>query len=80
MSADLIPIDCEPPGESVAAMLEALLALARDGKLSAVAIAMVYRDGSTGDAWSKPHSTATLIGAVSVMQARLINLIAEAHP
>lgn len=75
MSADLIPIDCEPPDGDVIAKLEETLAIAREGRVSAVAIAVVYRDGSTGDAWSKPHSIATLLGATSVLAQRLASLL-----
>jgi len=73
--ADLIAIHAEPEGEDIIEQLESWLALARDGKLSSVAVAVVYRDGSTGDGFSKIHSLGTQIGAVAVLQSRLISLI-----
>jgi hypothetical protein len=70
-------IDSEPPNPNTIVCLEEALAAAREGRISAVAIAAVYRDGSTGDAWAKPVSPATLIGAVSVLHARLIHSITD---
>jgi len=75
----LIPIPSDPtPADEAIRILEEALATARKGNVSAVAIAVVYRDGSTGDAWSKPASTATLIGAVSVLHTRLCYLLTKA--
>jgi hypothetical protein len=67
MTADLVPIDAEPEGEDVAAKLEEVLTAAREGKISSVAIAVVYRDGSSGRSWSKAHSITTLIGSIALM-------------
>lgn len=77
MSADLVPLPCEPADDTVIERLEEVLAKARDGKVSSVAIAVVYRDGSTGDCWSKIPSRATLIGAVGVLHARLTALVTK---
>lgn len=70
-------IDCEPPTGDTVMILEDVLRMAQEGRISAVAIAVVYRDGSTGDAWSKPLSTAALIGAVTVLQTRLTHRITD---
>lgn len=75
---DLTPIPCEPaPHPSVIEHLEHTLAMAREGKISAVAIAVVYRDGATGDSFSKTPSRATMIGAVSILHARLLKRYLE---
>lgn len=70
-------IDSEPQNPDTITVLEEVLAAAREGRISSVAIACVYRDGTTGDAWARPISTATLIGAVGVMHARLIHTITD---
>lgn len=75
MSADLTPLDSEPPTDDVIEKLEGLLEVAREGRISSVAIAVVYRDGTTGDSWSKAHNIGTLIGSVSVLWHRLCRLI-----
>lgn len=64
-------LDAAPPNPGVVEALEDILARAKAGDLSSVAIAVVYRDGSTGDAWSEPASIGTLIGAVTILQHRL---------
>jgi hypothetical protein len=72
MSADLVPIDSEPPNtEDVVAKLEEFLAEARKGQISSVAIAVVYRDGSSGRAWSKRHSETAMIGSVGLLHHAL---------
>lgn len=67
--AKLKVIECEPIGESVVERLEEVLEKAYAGEISSVAIAVVYRDGSTGSAWSRMPSVSTMIGAVARMQA-----------
>jgi hypothetical protein len=51
----------------VVAKLEEVLAEARGGNISAVAIAVVYRDGSSGRSWSKRHSQTAMIGSVDLL-------------
>ncbi len=70
--ANLRTIDAEPLGEDVIARIEEVLELARKGEFSSVAIASVYRDGSTGKSWSAAPSLSLLIGSVARMQAALI--------
>jgi hypothetical protein len=77
VTADVEVLTSEPPGEDVVERLEETLALAREGKISAVAIAIVYRDGSTGDARSKLPSIGTMAGAVSVLHQRICRLITD---
>lgn len=63
--ADLLSIDPEPQGRSVQSTLKDILSDARDGKISAVAIAIVHRDGSVSQAWSELHSVPAMLGAVA---------------
>ena len=77
MSADLIPLDSAPVGEGVVERLEETLALAREGRISSVAIAIVYRDGSTGDCRSTLPSIGTMAGAVSILHSRLCRIITD---
>ncbi len=62
----------EPAGEDVIARLEEALEAARAGKVSSIALALVYRDGNTGSGWSYVQNWSLLIGAVTRMQARMI--------
>lgn len=73
--AELLAIDSEPPGEDVIEKLEEVLAMARKGELSSVAIATVYRDGSPGRCWSKAKSMTALIGSVARLEAALIRRV-----
>jgi hypothetical protein len=65
MNSNLIAIECEPVGDNVLMILESMLEEARAGELSAVAIATVCRDGSTGSAWSFLHNNATMLGSIN---------------
>lgn len=68
-------LDSAPISDATVPLLEDMLERAKAGQLSSVAVAVVYRDGSTGDAWSNPPSVATLIGAVTIMQTRLVAVV-----
>lgn len=70
--AFLVALESEPVGEDVVAKLEEALEIARQGRLSSVAIATVYRDGTTGRSWSKAPSLSLLIGGVARLEAALI--------
>lgn len=74
MTAVITALDSEPADASVIVRLEEALVAAREGRFSAVAMAFVYRDGSTGDSWSEVHSIGTLIGAVSLLHTRLCRI------
>jgi hypothetical protein len=75
MPPELHAIDAEPPGADVIEKLEEALATAREGKLSSVAIAVVYRDGKTGRSWSNAPSVPLLIGSIARLEAALIRKI-----
>lgn len=66
-------IDAEPaPAPDIIERLtEVCDAVAKD-KVSSVAIALVYRDGSVGSAWSTAPSLSLLIGSVARLEAALI--------
>ncbi len=70
--ADLHVIDCLPaPDGDLIALLEDTLAKARAGEVSSVALAVVYRNGNTGDGWSTLPNMALQLGAVATLQYRL---------
>ncbi len=75
--AELRAIHPEPAGELVIEALEHMLERARAGELSAVAIACVNRDGSVGSSWSVCPSTATMIGALRMLEMRLLAKVIE---
>lgn len=68
-----------PPDVSadVVEVLEKVLAEAQDGKLSSIAVAKVYRDGSTGWSWSIINSTGMLGGSIQRMLHRFNLLVDE---
>lgn len=66
-------IEAEPVGADIIVKLKEALEKAEKGELSSVAIAVVYRDGSTGSSWSVAPSLGLQIGAVSMMHWRLAN-------
>lgn len=74
--ADIRVIESEPQGRSVQSTLKDVLAEAKAGKISAVAIAIVYRDGVAGRVWSELPSVATMIGSVDRLRHRL-NLVMD---
>ncbi len=63
--AELTVLESEPPGRSVQSTLKDVLADAKAGKISAVAIAIVHRDGGVDQAWSELPSVPTMIGSVA---------------
>lgn len=69
MSAELRAIDAEPLGESIIPLLEQALEQARNGELSSVALAKVYRDGCGGHAYSHLPSAGLMVGTIARMQA-----------
>ncbi len=70
--AELHEIQPEPAGENVIARLEEALEAARAGKLSSVALAIVYRDGCTGSGWSDIQNWSLQIGAIVLLQAQML--------
>lgn len=53
---------------SVIETLEAILADARAGNISAIALAYLRPDGSANNCWSDTHTSMTLIGAITILQ------------
>jgi hypothetical protein len=75
--AELHLLSAEPPGKDVLAIIKEVLAEAEAGRLSSVAIAVVYRDGATGNCWSSPPNAGLQIGAVATLQAKLMRAVIE---
>jgi hypothetical protein len=61
--------------ESVVHTLEKMLQHAREGHLQAVAIAWVGATGGINAAWSENSNAASILGAVSLLQYRLLNAV-----
>jgi hypothetical protein len=72
MTVELQAIQPEPPAEDLIELLEDALEKARDGKLSAVALAVVYRDGNTGHGWSRVPHVSLLAGALARVQHQFL--------
>ena len=77
MKAELHVLDAEPVGPDIIERLEEVLEVAREGKLSSVAMAFVWRDGTCGHVWSSSPSLSCLVGAVARMQNKLIRFADE---
>lgn len=54
--------------------LSELCEAAKREEISSVGIAVVYRDGTTGNCWSASPSIGLLIGAVTRLQHRLLRI------
>jgi len=52
--------------------LEYALAQAKDGRIACVGIAIVTSDGGIDTIWSRCHLAGSLIGAIALLQHRLI--------
>lgn len=70
--ADVQVIDAEPLGEGIIKRLEWALALANEGKLSSVAIAVVLRDGSPDWRWSEAPNVSLLVGVTERLKFAMI--------
>lgn len=68
---DLHVIEPEGVSPDLITTLESVLERAREGDLSSVAIAYVYRDGTIGRTWSTPPCFGALLGAVSRLAHRM---------
>jgi hypothetical protein len=65
-------IDAEPaPSPDIIERLKEVCDEVAEDKVSSVALAVVYRDGTTGRAWSTTPSLSLLIGSVTRLQAAL---------
>lgn len=69
--SNLRVIEPEGIGNSVIDALENTLELAKQGRLSSVAIAYVQRDGTTGQTVSDMPHQAAQIGSVAILLAHL---------
>lgn len=70
--ADLRVIDPEPVGHDAQKYLEHVAEKIAGGEVSAIAVAFVYRDGSTGSGYSTLSNTATMVGSVEALKQKLI--------
>lgn len=70
--ASLSVIPSFEPDANVVERLEEVLALARSGEVSMVAIATVERDGGSGWSFSELSNASTMLGAIERMKARII--------
>jgi hypothetical protein len=70
-------LDAEPIGKGVISLLEDALQAAKAGEVSSVALALVRRDGTMGQAWSDAPSLSCLVGAVTRMQFALLQFAEE---
>lgn len=73
MAADLRVIETDRAACRASAVetLEAALADARDGRVVAVAVAVVRPQGGVNVAWSRSDDLGRLLGAASVLQHKL---------
>lgn len=69
--AGLAVIEPEPRGRSVIELLEETLERARNGEISAIAIASVYPDGTGDWAWSELPGRLLMLGSVARMHFAL---------
>lgn len=74
---NLTTIDSIPVSDDIIETLENVIELARTNQISAVAIAMVYRDGSTGQRWSNLHNTSSMIGSLTILIHKLVKRIID---
>jgi hypothetical protein len=63
--AEVREIFVEQPGEDVIATLEKALDMARNGELSSVGVAYVFRNGRGGQAWSSIPNVSLMIGSAA---------------
>jgi hypothetical protein len=73
----LAVLDAEPPCRGVAERLAEVHAAIDEGRISSIAVAVVYRDGSVGGSWSDASSRPLLIGALADTQFRLLSALNE---
>jgi hypothetical protein len=69
--ADIHALEPFDQARDVIETLEKLLELARGGEVSAVACAVVYRDGTCGHSHSTLPSTVMALGAIDRMRHKL---------
>lgn len=75
--AELVNLPLVDQSVDLVERLEQLLALAKTGELSAMAYAVVYRNGNTGDGWTRLSNKQMMVGAVGIMHHRLCAAFAD---
>lgn len=76
--ADVHVLDAEPAvSPDVIERLSEICKQVTEDKVSSVAVAIVYRDGTTGRAWSTAPSMSLLIGATERLKAALVRAADE---
>ena len=75
MSAELKVLTAEPLGVDVVEVLEDMLASAKKGEFSSVAVVYVTRSGETGSSWSRRPSQGLMIGAMTTALGRMVNMV-----
>jgi len=65
-------ITSQPPAADIADTMDRLLEIVSEGGMSSIAIAMVDRDGCSRTIWSEAPCVQSLIGAVAILQQRLV--------
>lgn len=70
--AKLLAIDAEPLGASIIDRLDEVRAAAEAGKVSSIAIAVVYRDGNVSHCTSDMPSLSVLLGAIERMKFAIL--------
>ncbi len=75
---DILILEAEPaPHPDIVERLTEVADEAANDKISSIAIAVVYRDGTTNRSWSTTPSLSLLIGAVARLSAALIRAADE---
>lgn len=68
----LVALEAEPPAVGAIEKLQDLLKQVKRGEISSLAFAVVLRDGSGDQNWTYAPSPLALIGAVAMLQHRLL--------
>lgn len=76
--AEVRELIVEQPGEDVIATLENALAMARNGELSSIGLAYVFRNGRGGQAWSSIPNVSLMIGSAARLLHHM-NRVADPH-
>jgi hypothetical protein len=66
------PASTDDNCEAVALMCERVAAMAREGRVTAAAIALVYADGTMSNLWEARGHGALTVAATSIMQHEMI--------
>jgi hypothetical protein len=75
MSAELKVLQAEPLGNDLVIVLEEALEMARDGRLSSVAVCGVFRDGCTWQMHSDAPSAGLMIASLAILQHKLMDAV-----